>query len=352
MKIAITGEKGFLGQHLTFAAKYKFEYNVVELTRDYIENLNKIEDCDWLIHCAGVNRGENVKEGNINLAKELVDGLKKLNIKTNLIFISSIQEELDNDYGISKKQAKDILKKYCIDSGTAFHSYKLPNLFGPFGKPNYNSVVATFCNNISKNIEVKANPTAEVRLAYVQDVCDKILKLSDNDSFNTTAIGVFNLKEILEYYQDCYSKGIIPELEDEFDTQLFNTFRSYINPEHKFERFTDDRGYLIELLKSKHSQTQIFFSTTKPGITRGNHFHFGKVERFCILKGSAKIEMRKVGTDKIDTYLISEDDNKVIDMPILYTHNITNIGTDELVCAFWTNEIFDKNNPDTYYEAV
>lgn len=352
MKIAITGEKGFLGQHLTFAAKYKFKYKVVELGRDYINNLNKVRDCDWVIHCAGVNRGENVKEGNINLANELVDALHSLNIKSNLVFISSIQEDLDNDYGVSKKQAKEILEKHCSDSSTEFHSYKLPNLFGPFGRPNYNSVVATFCNNISKDLEVKVNPTAEVTLSYVQDVCEQVLQFNSSFFVPTTTIGISNLKDTLEYYRECYNKGVIPELEDKFDIQLFNTYRSYVSPEHQFERYTDDRGYLIELLKSKRSQTQIFFSTTKPGITRGNHFHFGKIERFCILKGSAKIEMRKVGTEQINTYLISEEDNKVIDMPIFYTHNITNVGSDELVCAFWTNEIFDKDNPDTYYETV
>ena len=352
MKIAITGEKGFLGQHLTIAALHKFKYEVVELGRDYITNLNKVKDCDWVIHCAGANRGDDVKKRNISLAQDLTYNLNKLDISVNIVFISSIQEDLDNDYGISKKEAGSILNLYCNQRGTIFQSYKLPNLFGPFGKPNYNSVVATFCHNISQNIEVKVNSEAKIGLTYVQDACSKILQFKNNVEFNTNFISILELKKTLEKFKQYYKEGIIPELITQFDINLFNTYRSYTKCKHQFNRYTDDRGYLIELLKVTFGQSQIFFSTTKPGITRGNHFHFGKIERFCILKGSAKVETRKIGTSKVNTYLISEKDNTVIDMPVMYTHNITNVGKDELVCVFWTNEIFDKENPDTYYEIV
>lgn len=352
MKIAITGEKGFLGQHLTFAAKYKFNIDIIELDRDYLDNIYKVENCDWLIHCAGVNRGDTVKQDNINLAQELISKLSSLKLKTNIVFISSVQEDLDNDYGVSKKACKELLQDYCRTNNTEFLSFKIPNLFGPFGKPNYNSVVATFCYNIANKLDVQVNTNATVDLAYVQDVTDNILKFSKNVEFQTTTITIQELKNYIDNFSKKYKEGIIPKLSSKFEIDLFNTFRSYVKPEHTFQRFTDDRGYLIELLKSEQSQTQVFFSTTKPGITRGNHFHFSKVERFCILKGTARIQMRKVGSDTINTYIISEDSNKVIDMPVLFTHNITNVGLDELVCVFWTNEIFNNLKPDTFYEEV
>lgn len=348
MKIAITGEQGFLGYHLTQYYKWVKQAEVISLGRDYLNNISLLKDCDLLIHCAGVNRGDDVYNSNIQLANNLVSALKNHNISIDIKFTSSTQEDLDNDYGKSKKECNVILNKYCSENGSNFKSYKIPNIFGPFGKPHYNSFINTFCYNLINNHPINYNDNM-VSLCYVYDV----IKSIDNDTpFNITNISVKDVYFKLKSFHNDYSKGIIPNLNLEFDKNLFNTYRSFTSPEFTFNKHVDDRGHLVELVKGKGSETQMFFSTTKPNITRGNHFHFNKVERFCVLSGEAEISMRKIGTDKIYTYTVNGHDNKVIDMPILYTHNITNTCDENLICVFWVNEIFNPDKPDTFYETV
>tara|TARA_R110001592_G_scaffold72198_3_gene220605 strand:+ start:5122 stop:6201 length:1080 start_codon:yes stop_codon:yes gene_type:complete len=359
MKIAITGETGFLGYHLTQYYKWIKQYDVVKLSRNYLNNISLLKDCDLLIHCAGVNKdtsknrlhGEDTSyyKANILLAQNLVKALNKNNISIDIKFTSSTQEDNNNEYGNSKIESKKILSKYCKDHNTKFESYKIPNIFGPFGKPNYNSFINTFCHNIVNNIPCTYND-ATVPLSYVYDVA----RVLDNQTknYNVSKIIVSKTYHLLKSFHNDYSQGIIPNLNNTFKKNLFNTYRGFTNSCFKFEKHTDDRGNLVELVKGKGSETQVFFSTTKPNITRGDHFHFNKVERFCVLKGQARISMRKVGTTKKINYIIEGKDNKVIDMPIFYTHNITNIGDEDLICVFWVNEIFDKDNPDTYFEKV
>lgn len=351
MKVAITGETGFLGYHLTQYLKYQLKYEVIELTRDYQSNINLIKECDWLIHCAGINKNLSVNNNNVVLANELIRLLNNNNIKINIAYASSIQEYLNNEYGLDKAAAGDILKSYCSRFNQKFISYKLPNLFGPFGKPNYNSVVSTFCYNIANDNICQINNNI-IDLCYVYDAI-QVMNLNDTDHlYITNNISVNNLYIKLKDFHENYSKGIIPKLYTNFDIQLFNTYRSFVKCKHEFNKYTDERGHLGELLKSKGSESHMFFSTTAPGVTRGNHFHFNKVERFCILKGTANVSMRKLGTSKVISYIIEETNNTVIDIPILYTHNITNIGDSDLICVFWTNEIFNIEIPDTYYINV
>jgi len=348
MKIAITGEKGFLGYHLTQYYKWVKGFEVVELGKNYIENINLLHNCSLLIHCAGVNKGKDVYEKNISLTRNLVEVLINHNINIDIKFTSSTQENNGSEYGNAKLQSKILLQNYCYRSKTKFESYKIPNLFGPFGKPNYNSFINTFCYNIVNNKKCQHNNKV-VTLCYVYDA----IKTIDNQiEFNITKKTVYEIYKLLRSFHTDYSKGIIPDLTNIFEKNLFNTYRSFSKIEFKQKTHTDNRGHLVELVKGKGSQSQVFFSTTKPGITRGNHFHFNKIERFCILQGNARISMRKVGCNKKNHYIISGNDNKVIDMPILYTHNITNIGSSELVCVFWVNEIFNEKNTDTFFEKV
>jgi|TARA_R110000765_G_scaffold216556_3_gene321145 UDP-2-acetamido-2,6-beta-L-arabino-hexul-4-ose reductase len=348
MKVAITGEQGFLGYHLTQYYKWVKEYEVIELGRNYLDNIALLKNCDLLIHCAGINRGDNVYEGNISLAQNLVDTLNKNNISIDIKFTSSTQEDANNEYGNSKMKSKEILADYCNKNNTRFEPYKMPNIFGPFGKPNYNSFINTFCYNLVNNINVTHNNNA-VALCYVYDA---IKAIDNNTKFNTVTISTCDVYYKLKSFHNDYSQGIIPNLIDNFDKNLFNTYRSFAAPIFKFKKHSDDRGHLVELVKGRGSETQVFFSTTKPNITRGDHFHFNKVERFCVLSGKAKISLRKVGNSKVNTYIVEGENNKVVDMPILHTHNITNIGSEDLVCVFWVNEIFDPKNPDTYFSKV
>ena len=353
MKIAITGENGFLGYHLTQYYKWIKEYEVVSLGRNYLDNIDKLADCDLLIHCAGVNRGDDVYNGNVNLAKDLVEALTNNNISIQIKFTSSTQEDLGNEYGNSKLEAKRILSEYCKQVGKKFESYKLPNLFGPFGKPYYNSFVATFCHNVVNGFDIQSNEN-QVALCYVQDAVETIVYQSGHvHNYPTTSISVNDVRKLIETFHKNYDEeGIITQISDKFSKDMFNTYRSYREPKvFDFTKHTDDRGSLVELVRGKGSESHVFFSTTKPGVTRGNHFHFGKVERFCVLSGKANVQMRKVGTDQVLSFDI-EGGSSVIDMPILYTHNLTNTGDTELVCVFWVNEVFDKENPDTYFNVV
>ena len=357
MKIAITGEKGFLGYHLTQYFKWVKKYEVIPLGRDYINNIKLLKDCNLLIHCAGVNKDmsknmhllNSAYYGNVTLAEELVEALNKHNISIDIKFTSSTQEDKNNDYGKSKILAARILKKYCDSKLTKFEKYKIPNIFGPFGKHNYNSFINTFCFNIINDIPCTYN-NALVPLSYVYDVA----RVIDNQTtdYNTYNAIVSDVYFLLKQFHEDYSEGIIPHLKYSFTRNLFNTYRGFTSCLFKFNNYEDDRGNLMELVKSKGSPTQIFYSTTKPGVTRGEHFHFNKIERFCVLEGEAKITMRKIGTDKITEYIINGGSNQVIDMPILHTHDITNIGNNNLICVFWVDEIYDNNNPDTYYEKV
>lgn len=351
MKVAITGETGFLGYHLTHYLHYHLGYEIVSLSRNYQNNIELIKGCDWLIHCAGINKGLTDNRNNSLLANELITLLKQHDVVIDIAYASSIQESHNTEYGNDKAVAGKILQDYCHDVNKKFISYKLPNLFGPFGKPNYNSVVATFCFNLINGIESQINDN-NISLCYVNDAIQTITLDDRIHVYKTNKISVVQLYSKLNEFHKCYSAGIIPSLYTTFDVQLFNTYRSYANNKHVFKRHVDDRGYLLELLKSQGTESQIFFSTTKPNITRGNHFHFNKIERFCVLKGSANISLRKLGSDEIIQYIITDDMDTVIDMPVLYTHNITNIGDSELVCVFWTNEIFDKDQPDTYFIKV
>lgn len=348
MVVAITGENGFLGYHLTQYYKWVKQYQVITLGREYIDNIKSLEQCDLLIHCAGVNRGDNVYEGNIKLASELVSALEKHSIQIDIKFTSSTQIQKGNEYGDSKLEAERILLDYCTRNNSTLTTFYIPNLYGPFGKPNYNSFISTFCYNLNNNIDCKYNSNP-VELCYVYDAIESI---DFGMPFKTNIATVEDIFTKLKSFQEDYSQGIIPDLTSKFDLNLFNTFRSYANNLFKFTKHSDDRGHLVELVKGKGSQSQVFFSTTKPGITRGDHFHFGKVERFCVLYGTASIKIRKIDTDNIKEYIISGDDCKVVDMPVLHTHNITNIGETDLICVFWVNEIFNTQTPDTYFIKV
>lgn len=349
MKIAITGENGFLGYHLRQYFLWKTKNEIVLLGRDFIESLHKLKNCDLLIHCAGVNRGQDIFKKNIELSENLVSELNDLNIKIPIKFISSTQETLDNEYGKSKIKSKEILEKYCISNKTKFSSYKVPNLFGPFGKPNYNSFINTFCHSIANNIDINIKDNF-VDLCYVYDAINVIDDKTDN--FIVHRVSVSEIYKILLYFNSRYSKGIIPKIENIFQKNLFNTFRLFLNNKFKLFNNNDERGSLFELLKCDGSENQIFYSTTKPGVVRGNHFHFGKIERFCVLQGKAEIKIRKIGSDIIKKYIISGTDPEVIDMPVLHSHSIKNIGDEILHCVFWVDEIFDEKHTDTYFNKV
>ena len=285
---------------------------------------------------------------------------------THVLFSSSTQEERDNLYGRSKKEGRLLFGRWASDHNATFTGFVIPNVFGPFGNPYYNSVIATFCHQLTHNEEPKIDIDGEIKLIYVGELVSLIIsKISQsNDTSNiiqlevphTSAIKVSELLQKLEGFKSNYfEKGIIPDLNNTFDRNVFNTFLCYIDHNTFFpfhlKKNTDERGSFVETIKL-NSGGQVSFSTTAPGVTRGNHFHTRKAERFAVIKGKALIELRKIGTTEVLSFELDGEQPSFVDMPIWFTHNIKNIGSEELYTIFWINEFFDGNDPDTYYEPV
>ena len=372
MNILITGNKGFIGQHLVNTLKYVDSngYEVLEFdSNDFIEDNSldlKVKQSSVIVHLAGLNRHENesfIYDSNLELSKRLVNSIKRVGFKGKLIFSSSIQESLNNSYGRSKKDSRELFIKESKINGFSFSALILPNVFGPFGKPYYNSFIPTFCNRICNGLNVDIIENSSVQLIYIDSVINTILsQLDTKDSdyeINVTPekiISVFEVKEkLIEFKKDYIDKNTIPKLETDFDLNLFNTFRSYFDPSTFFPishiENIDDRGSFIEIVRS-NSKGQYSISSTKPNFTRGNHFHTKKIERFSVIKGEALIRLRKIGSNQVIEHKLSGQTPSFIDMPIWFTHNITNIGDEDLITLFWINEPYNTNNPDTYSEKV
>jgi UDP-2-acetamido-2,6-beta-L-arabino-hexul-4-ose reductase len=306
---------------------------------------------------------EIIYQTNVLLANQLTESLERTSHKPNLIFSSSSQEENENLYGKSKRLARNIFSNWATKNDAKFTGLVIPNVFGPFGKPYYNSVVATFCYQLTHLETPKIDVDIEMKLIFVGELVEEIIRIIDtnpNESkliiSHTKVITVSEILRLLSLYLNLYSlKGIIPQLNSRFELNLFNTFRSYEDIKSKFPvsltSNLDQRGAFTEIIRLNVGG-QVSFSTTHPGITRGNHYHTRKVERFAVIKGKALIQLRKVGTDEVLDFYISDEQPAYVDMPIWYTHNIKNIGETELYTMFWINEFYDPNDADTYLEVV
>jgi len=369
MKIGITGQAGFIGTHLynylglqdhVERILFKDEYFSSEITLDSF-----VSQCDVIVHLAAMNRhGEEgvIYNTNIELTQKLIDSLERTASKPHVLISSSTQESRDNEYGKSKKKAREMLVDWAKNNNGYFTGLVIPNVFGPFGNPFYNSFIATFSHLIATGGEPKIETDSKVDLIYVLDLTKKIYQIILNkehiDEYIIKAIATVKvtavLARLIEFNMQYTEQGIFPKFKDYFDLCLFNTFRSYLPKEYfprKFTVHTDERGSFVETVKSL-DQGQFSFSTTKPGNTRGNHYHLRKVERFAVIKGKALIQLRRIGTEEVINYELDGSEPGYVDMPVWYTHNISNIGEEELVTLFWINEFFDPEDPDTYYEKV
>lgn len=368
LKVGITGQSGFIGSHLQVYLRANEEVILVTFQRRFFvlpqELDNFLQSCDVVVHLAGMNRGSNhdIYETNVQLAEKLVSSLERTGHKPHVIYSSSTHEDRDSPYGKSKRESRLILSKWAHKNNAKFTGLIIPNVYGPFCKPFYNSVVATFCHQLIYGLTPKVHDDHSIGLIYVNELVLKIYEIMKNGLnadempiLATEEIMVSDLLSKLIHFKEKYlNKKIVPNLGDPFDLSLFNTFRSYIEPKYypiQYDLKTDDRGYLFEVVKSLN-QGQVFFSSTKPGIERGNHYHRRKVERFSIIKGKALVQMRRVGTDKIIEYTMDGNKPSFVDIPIIYTHNLVNTGEDELLMLFWTSELFNPDDPDTIYEKV
>ena len=371
IRVGITGKSGFIGYHLYQTLKLlKEEFLLVEFEKCFFNDQLKLDafvsSCDVIIHLAALNRHkepEVIYETNISLVNNLVNALERTDSRAHVIISSSTQEERDNLYGKSKKEGRKLLSNWASQINAKLSGLIIPNVFGPFGQPFYNSVIATFCHQIANGETPKIDVDGDLKLIYVGELVEKIIQIiRDNDNTHelfiphTAEAKVSEILVKLKYFQNTYQeKGEIPALYNDFEFRLFNTYRCYMDiasyfPK-KFVQHLDARGGFVEIAR-QGIPGQTSFSTTLPEVTRGNHYHTRKIERFAVIKGKALIQLRRIGTKDIHEFYLDGDYPAYVDMPIWYTHNIKNIGDDTLYTIFWINEPFDPNNPDTYFEIV
>jgi len=370
-KIGITGQKGFIGSHLyNRISLLKEEFTPVPFEKSFFEDEqalnNWVQQCDVIVHLAAMNRHPDqqvIHDVNVSLTQRLVNAMHATQHYPHVLFSSSTQEERDNLYGQSKMTSRKSLAALAAAQNVAVTGMIIPNVFGPFGKPFYNSVVATFCHQLTHGESPKIDNDGYLKLIYVDELVLTIIDAIRNE-LNEPALQIPHTHECyvseilkrLEVYKELYlDKGIFPALPDAFSVQLFNTYRSYMDHATRYPFLLtphpDNRGVFVELIKLEMGG-QVSFSTTVPGITRGNHFHTRKVERFVVIKGKALIQLRKYNTDEVLDFQLDGAQPSYVDMPVWYTHNIKNIGEEELYTVFWINEFFDPADPDTYFETV
>jgi len=372
MNILITGSNGFIAKNLIAELsdkKYENVYNIFKY--DINDDHNVLDEytkkCDFVIHLAGVNRTNNIddyQKGNAGFTSLLLSKLKKNNNKSTILITSSIQAILDNPYGKSKKEAEEHITKYGKENHVKTCIYRMPNVFGKWCKPNYNSVVATFCYNIANGISIQINDRSnDLNLIYIDDLIHEIIRaINGNENRKDEYCyvePVYNISlkvmaDLLYYYREKRENGRIPEMHNELEKKLYSTYISYL-PINGFacelDMKCDSRGSFSEMLKMGNFG-QISISITDIGITRGNHWHHTKNEKFLVVSGYAVIRLRRVDKDEIIEYIVSEEKLEMIDIPSGYTHNITNIGDKKLVTIIWSNEIYSVDNPDTIYLEV
>jgi UDP-2-acetamido-2,6-beta-L-arabino-hexul-4-ose reductase len=371
IRIGITGQAGFIGTHLfNYLGLKKEEVTRIPFQDDYFPDEGKLQEfvsqCDVIIHLAALNRHNDpqaIYDTNILLVKQLISALENTGTKPHLLFSSSTQEERDNIFGRSKREGRELFAQWAEKNGAVFTGMIIPNVFGPFGMPYYNSVVATFSHQLTHNEEPEIETDAQLKLIYIGDLVKIIYHLIQSKHSEkefrvsyTKEIKVTEILNLLKCFKSTYyQKGVFPDLNDPFRCNLFNTFVCYMPLESyfpvKLKQSTDERGTFVETIKL-NSGGQVSFSTTKPGITRGNHFHTRKAERFVVIKGKALIQLRRIGTDKVLDFELDGREPAYVDMPVWYTHNITNAGNDDLYTIFWINEFFNADDPDTFFENV
>lgn len=368
-KVLITGSGGFIGKNLKTNLLNCKKLEIKDFTEQnsFEELVEILPGIDFIYHLAGVNRPQRMEEfyeGNTKLTEELIGLIESKNLRIPILYTSSIYAESDNDYGKSKRQAEEALLKYSKRNNVPVYIYRLPNVFGKWSRPNYNSVVSTFCYNISHGLDIKiCEPDKIMKLVYIDDVVkDFIERLynEENDGVNycsvspTFTITVGELADRINKIKDIRNSLIVPDLSDRLTRLMHATYLSYLEVDnfgYDLEEKSDQRGRFIELFKSIEGG-QVSVSYSKPGVVRGNHYHNTKNEKFVVVKGKGKISLRHIMEDKIIQYLVSGERLEVIDIPPGYTHKIENIGEDEMILLIWADECFDADDPDTYYCEV
>ncbi|MDF0727061.1 capsular polysaccharide biosynthesis protein CapF [Cytobacillus sp. S13-E01] len=369
MKILVTGAKGFIGKNLIAELRNQNYTDIFELCRETDPELLEkyCKEADFVFHLAGVNRPKDQSEfmdGNYGFTSTLLETLKKHQNSCPVMISSTIQAELDNPYGISKKAGEDLLLEYSKETGAKVLVYRLPNVFGKWCRPNYNSAVATFCHNVAHDLPINVNdPTVVMNLIYIDDVLEEFINALngkeniEEDFCVVPVVHKTTLGEIVELIYSFKKSRVdraIPNMSDPFTKKLYSTYLSYL-PKDQFsynlKMNVDQRGSFTEFIKTP-DRGQVSVNISKPGITKGNHWHHSKNEKFLVVSGTGVIRFRKIDSYEIIEYFVSGDKMEVVDIPTGYTHNIENLGDTDMVTVMWANEYFDPEKPDTYFLEV
>ena len=367
MKILITGSKGFIAKNLISHLQERDDIELILFDKNDSFKIieDTIDNIDIIFHLAGINRPKNNSEfyeGNTDLTKKLVDLINQRNPNIKFVITSSIQADLDNDYGRSKKMAEE----YVLENIKNHYIFRLHNVFGKWCKPNYNSVIATFCYNIANDLDITINnESTMLELIYIDDICNSFIQLIEgrknfekedyyyyiNPRYKVT-LG-YIAEKLYEFKKDM-NTIYVPNTGDDFVKKLFATYISYV-PLEKMSteaiKNIDERGSFTELVRTLDSG-QISISFSKPGIVRGNHYHHTKMERFIVVKGKARISFKSVYDDTYYEFDVDDQKIQIVTIPVGYTHKNENIGSEEMILVIWCNELFDKEHPDTYYKEV
>lgn len=380
MKILVTGARGFLGKNLcatleniaqgkdrSFGIDPQIEVFAYDLDTDPSVLDSWCAACDFVFHLAGINRPQDPAEymtGNYGFTAELLAKLEQQNNTCPVMISSSVQVERGNPYGNSKLAGEEALRRHGQQSGAKVLIYRFPNLFGKWCRPNYNSVIATFCHNIANGLPIQINdPNAEFRFAYIDDVVSELIgalqgKEHRDGEFcyvpeNYTAT-VGQLADKIGSFRACRSSLGVPDMSDAFTVKLYATYLSYL-PQDEFsyplKMNVDARGSFTEIIRTE-DRGQFSVNISKPGITKGNHWHHSKNEKFLVVSGQGAIRFRKIGSEEVISYYVSGDKLEVVDIPTGYTHSIENLGDTDMVTFMWASECFNPDKPDTYYLEV
>ena len=369
-KVLVTGAKGFIGKNLVVELKNRKIFDVLECDVDTTEEqLAKFAtECEFVFHLAGVNRPQYVEEfmeGNFGFTTKLLEMLLKSGNKSPILMSSSIQAELDNAYGKSKKAGEDYISEYGRRNGVATYIFRLPNVYGKWCRPNYNSAIATFCHNIARGLEIKVNDRSTLlTVVYIDDVVNAFIAAAEGvvkkDAGGYCKVPVEDkitlgdIVDALYSFRDSRKNLSVADMSSGVIKKLYSTYLSFL-PEDEFaydlKTNMDARGSFTEFLRTE-GQGQVSINISKPHIIKGNHWHHTKNEKFLVVSGKGVIRFRKIGTDNVIEYAVGGDKLRVVDIPCGYTHNIENVGEGDMVTVMWANEPFDKEHPDTFYEEV
>ncbi len=365
MNVVITGGHGFLGWHTACRLRALHGIDAQRLGRhDAAEAWGAaVAAADVVLHIAGVNRAETpelVRAGNLRLAELLAEAVRAAGRPVRIVYANSIHAEQPTPYGEGKAGAARILAEAVAEVGGSLADVRLPNLFGEQGRPGYNSFVATFCAAVAAGEIPTVTADNEVPLLHAQGAAAALLEaMEGRENVVLRPAGrptrVSEVADLLREFDHVYRRGEIPALLDRFTIDLFNTYRSYLFPDrspHHPQLHSDPRGDLVETSRAHGGTSQGFVSTTRPGMTRGDHYHLHKIERFFVVRGSAEISLRRLLDDEVVTFRLDGSKPGFVDMPTLWVHNITNVGEEDLVTVFWADQLLDPANPDQYPERV